>query len=491
MNTSGIAFLLSLAAIMLVACTPGDEEAALVPTGAKGAPPTPAEASRAAEAAPTHSAAEVSTPAADRSVGSSPAFTPVPTVNVEVAGVASEGPVPAGRIAFASPDSQIYVVRPEGADLTRVSPPRAAGTTENPSAGYTWPVWSPDGEQIIFSAAEPPASGSTPRYAVLSVNADGTNSEDPIRVYENEPGTGLIVASAPHYALWSPDGRKLALIVARREGLTLMVAEPGTGRTRNVIAGAPLYMSWSPDSSSLLVHSRDRLFEVTDSFTGAPRGIPQGRTTNYFAPDYSPTDQRAAFLWDSDSGQVLTVRSRDGRELSPLSEVDSIGFFRWSPKGDSLALLRGTPQEGPGQSELLIVSPSGGTERVVADGRFQAFQWSPDGDKLLLTERPERNTRIMRWWVVDAATGERETLVEFEPTAEFGLMHQFFDQFNASHSVWSPDSRWVLFTGILLNPEPLESQITRGEDTIWLVDTESDSRPAPLASGFLAFWSPK
>jgi hypothetical protein len=66
----------------------------------------------------------------------------------------------------------------------------------------------------------------------------------------------------------------------------------------------------------------------------------------------------------------------------------------------------------------------------------------------------------------------------------------YFDQYAASHTVWSPDSRWVVLSGGILTPEPAEEDAARGGDTVWVVDTESDGPPVPVAEGFLAFWSP-
>ena len=45
-------------------------------------------------------------------------------------------------IAYANHDGQVFVVRPDGSDASRISPDEGV---------FTWPVWSPDGKWVSFS----------------------------------------------------------------------------------------------------------------------------------------------------------------------------------------------------------------------------------------------------------------------------------------------------------------------------------------------------
>ena len=414
-----------------------------------------------------------------------PAPTPTPTPRPFV------GPLPAGRIAFVSPDSQIYTISPDGTDLVRISPERPTPSTVDPAPGYTWPVWSPDASRLLFSAALPTGAPNQSRYVLLNSSADGSASENPILVFRNVLGSTLVGPGTPHYSMWSPDGEQIAMIVGTGEGLAVVVADPAqTGEWLEVVPGAPVYMSWSYDSTQLLVHIRDRLMRFDSPFYGPPLVL-EGGVTTYLAPSFAPMDGRSAFLVESDTDITLNVLDSDAGVMTAISQVPSAAAFRWAPDGLSLAVLKSTPDGAGIYQQLAIVAADGSSEYLAAEGDFISFEWAPDGTRILLAEPVTSVQAVLRWSVLDVESGTVDHLADFLPTGELGFVHVYFDQFAASHTLWSPDSRWVVLKGTLLEPESDELDSRRGEDTIWVIDTEREAAPIAIADGFLAFWSPR
>lgn len=139
---------------------------------------------------------------------------------------------PDGRwIAFASaarsPENQeIYVVRPDGTGLTRLT--RTAGTSERLGDDST-PSWSPDGRSILF------ASHRSGNLDVWIMRADGRRQR---RL------TGL-PRNADDRPRMSPDGRWVAFtsLDPRGRSAVHLARRDGSGIRRLVAGAAP---SWRP-----------------------------------------------------------------------------------------------------------------------------------------------------------------------------------------------------------------------------------------------------
>ena len=422
-----------------------------------------------------------------------PTPTPEPTKTPAPLAQASRTPVidnigdTTNRIVFVSPDLQIYTVKPDGSSQIRISPSRGTFGQGTLVPGYTWPGWSPDGSSILYSATLPAAISTSP-YVLLATAADGSSTDSPDVLYQNEPGTGLIVAGGPHYGVWSPDSKKVASIVSTPNGLSVILADTENERVFQLVPGAPLYLSWSPDSSQLLVHVGDRLLRFDAPFTAVSAAL-DGGSNRYFAPTYAPNDSRAAFLVDDEDGTMLFVQDQDAGTLTPLTEIEVVGWFRWAPDGESLAVLKGNPFAN--ESTIWRIAADGSSEELLASGRYLMLMWSPDGKKMLLAQRSAEISSRFVWSVMDLATREINDLIEFTPSGEIEQLHLFFDQYSASHTFWSPDSSSIVFTGLLHEPLSRLEDRTRGDDTVWVVKVDGSEPPRAVGDGFLAFWSPK
>jgi len=146
---------------------------------------------------------------------------------------------------------------------------------------YQWPAWSPDGKWIAFQSMPRPASNKTTE-AIFTIRPNGTRLRQ------------LTSASTSEgFPAWSPDGSALAYSAGER--LWLMTAD---GRRNTQL-------------------TRCRLPCVAD-----------------FAPTWSPTGRRLAFLRQEDGGGAIRVYvvDVDGTNLASLTPDQRWASFpQWRP----------------------------------------------------------------------------------------------------------------------------------------------------------------
>lgn len=175
--------------------------------------------------------------------------------------LAAESPVwsPDGRlIAFRGgvgiADEALYVARPNGGDVTRLS--RSATAV----AAWCPPAWAPDGSSILFDSQE----------NIWSVRPDGTDEHLVI-------GTGR----QEYCPTWSPDGRRIAFAAWLDAGKYAVVADADGGN--EVIPDGPLYddawpLVWSPDGKALAMNGRILTGGTNPTAILDPAGVLPART---------------------------------------------------------------------------------------------------------------------------------------------------------------------------------------------------------------------
>ena len=109
-----------------------------------------------------------------------------------------------------------------------------------PPLSVSLPRWSPDGSQIVYSAAVP---GKVPK--MLLISAQGGSSEELLG--ENQPEVD---------ASWSPDGSRLAF--GRMDNAAIYILDLKTRQVSTVPGSDGLFSPrWSPDGGHLCALSAD------------------------------------------------------------------------------------------------------------------------------------------------------------------------------------------------------------------------------------------
>lgn len=397
-----------------------------------------------------------------------------------------------GSIVYIGDDFNVYTMDADGDNQSAVTedavPP---GADDSLLRTYHLPTWSPGGK-IAFSQRSVSAEEGS-NTAVFVADAEG---EAPQRVFQEE-------GRDPIYLYWSPSGERLTILASGSfEGLGLWLVEE-EGAAREIDGGQPYYWSWSPDGSSLLAHvggatalnPRARLSRIDieddsrDDWPAAP--------LIFQAPDHSPEGERVIVAAATPGGGAgLMLFSQEGDFEALIAETARPVAFSWSPNGRYVAYLRhieGT-ETGFGELTILELREEGGADARPLDLPPTAgFFWSPGGERLavLVPELSpsggdqnirlsrQENTLFFRLYVVEAATGEAVEVTTFRPTAAYLTVVPFFDQYDRSSTMWSPDGSDLVYTA-------------RGEDGspgVYRLEASAGAEPELLAAGRLAFWS--
>ena len=257
----------------------------------------------------------------------------------------------------------LYVVRPDGTDMIRVTPDPVPGITD-----YTF---SPDGKQILISAA---ISGvGRPLIAA----SDGTQ----IRQLD-------IPATATDAAWRPPDGSEILFSDSSR--LTdsyrgIYAVNVADGKVRTIlgrIAGLNRqHATWSPDGS-LISYG-----QWTDSVTANTIQIhimAADGTGDRVLPLPAPAMWQGPFGWSNDGTRLFAIRgyaageeddravvipvdaSGSGTEITSTGVIQAAccSVWEWAPDDSSIL---GTPLDGSGATlDQVVLDPVAGTSRTVS-----------------------------------------------------------------------------------------------------------------------------
>ena len=173
---------------------------------------------------------------------------------------------------------------------------------------------------------------------------------------------------------------------------------------------------WSPDGASLLYSNRS-VIRLVDAATLTARDVTRGRAPS-FAPDGDHLTYRRAFhdreLWRArvDGSHTRLLRTRERFVGPPL----------WSPGGRTIAYSQfdvGT---------WLVSARTGKRIRRVTGPRLDAFDWSPDGRRLLCGRRAAEGGYDELYLVRADGKGTPRRVTHTPRRAE-------------TNAAWSPDGR--------------------------------------------------
>lgn len=327
-------------------------------------------------------------------------------------------------------DGRVFSLSPDGQDLlcTRSIPPTSTVTSTVPAFNSLWIVptarlnrpiepemigvenilwadWSPDGEQIAYSTAEPIAS--PPGWeANNDLWVGWWDDTDSFRSYQLlEPSSGGIYGWWGANYAWSPDSKYLAYGQADEVGIIdvftgdrVPLAEYSVFHTYSDWVWTPI-LAWSPDSRfvAAVVHGPpigpeapedSQVFDLWGwDIEGWVEARLAPRTGMWGMPAWSPAlqvgDEEAsqiAFLQAAkplESAGVhyhLWVMDRDGSEARLLfPSADELGLrpqpVAWSPAADQIALIN--------HGDLYLVNVADGSIRpLTGDGINSHPTWS-------------------------------------------------------------------------------------------------------------------
>lgn len=217
------------------------------------------------------------------------------------------------------------------------------------------------------------------------------------------------------------------------------------------------------------------------------------RPADFRAPAWSSDGSRLAFAARVAGGQtVLATQALDQSEPSRIAIVGDGPVFLWSSGGAWLAFSSHGPDETPIYLGLETIKADGTDRQRVTQDKVAAFFWSPDGRRLAYVSL-DLQKRALTWNVADPDGKNQRTLASFVPSQDQLFMFSFFDQYAQSHGVWSPDSRYLVFTGS--TPPTAQPAAPGGEPSggeapsqVFVAAADGSAPPRVLVAGKLALW---
>jgi len=351
---------------------------------------------------------------------------------------------------------------------------------------YGWPTFSPDASRIAYSSVTRAKSGVS--FAVW--------------VYDlkRREATQIFESATEHvdYIYWLPDNQQLSFLLREPAGLSLMLAQAREhAPIRIVMTGAPIYFAWGPKPDELAVHTagsdpesseRVELVSLTDTSQSVDKVLSHGRSP-FKTPCWSRDGKHLAWIANNHAEANLVVADADA--LHPRSIVSlAIGnsSFEWSPDSGHLAYATAVIAHDPAFHGIKLVDISDASSRTVTRDSVAAYFFSPDGRYLAYIAVPE-NKPFYTWELVDLNSGKTRDLGNFISTEEESVSYRFFDQLAVSHSIWSPDSRAIVFAGVRLLAEPSRTLRVTPPPTVWSV-TIDGGPPRAIGRGTVAYYAP-
>ena len=297
----------------------------------------------------------------------------------------------------------VQLVDIDGTRLQRLADSNPGYPTVSAYAHYVTEhaEFSPDGRQIVYASCEYPTKGLTVRgdapwtprgeyhWEIATVGVDGSAGQ---RLTTN--GRGDYLPS------WSPDGRRIAFLSANRKyhatrlQLRTLAAQAADAEPQPVLTNDADLVStppqWSPDGTRLAVLVAGRLDLVAADESG--RYTVTGGVISRVS--WSPDGQRLAFVRrHGQSAQLVTVATdgSDERVLQSLGDLQELvtivhetrqlSQVEWSPDGEHILYACG--------QQFCVVDLDGEivgrTPEKFANERGRAraaAAWAPDGSRI-------------------------------------------------------------------------------------------------------------
>jgi Tol biopolymer transport system component len=333
-------------------------------------------------------------------------------------------------------ERDIFVLAVDGSSETRLL---------EGSANDLFPLWSPDGHEIVFSSDR---SGSTGVWAVAVEDGRATGEPRLLRDGLDRPlPLGLTAAGDLYYgvrtgrtdvyvtafdasempqpaiadtpgrnfaAVFSPDGSTLAYLSLRgsenygqehRAVLLYSIAQKESKELQVRLAHVER-IAWSPDGRRLLLAGSDRrarggLFEYdiesgrTSTVVLHPKADYRGLEGTYSA------NGRETFYVRPGSPQALVLLNRYDHSEQPLHNARGNSRFASpavSPDGGRLAFAVLEP-EGSGTGDILVFGLGSGTATkllTLPSGRLTDLVWMPSGDELIVGAEGSSGAQLFR-----------------------------------------------------------------------------------------------
>src|SRR5262245_7584867 len=315
------------------------------------------------------------------------------------------------------------------------------------------PVWSPDGEKIVFTCFP---DGPWPKGSICIINSDGSGLA---RLTDQS-----LQAQIP---FWSPDGTRIAFSVLGNTATIHIMNADGRNQLKltdkiNAILG----FAWAPDGKKIAYATDyEGNFEIyminsdPSHQTNLSRNLAEDTS-----PRWSPDGKKIAFISNRDGKTALHVMNSDGSEQRKVLNDVPEQEVSWSPDGQRFAFCRKVLDH----YDIYLANVDGGNViRLTSDAANKGGpQWSPDGRSIVFTQDRDRYQQL---YAIDL---ESRATARLSNSQEHEFQHSF-----------SPDGKQIIFT---------RSRDRGWQKDIWVMNSDgSNPRLVAAAPGADEFAIPR
>jgi dipeptidyl aminopeptidase/acylaminoacyl peptidase len=264
-------------------------------------------------------------------------------------------------------------------------------------------------------------TGDRVAYQVTWGDLEARQNRGRVMVRAAEPGAPARELRASvrrdHAPEWSPDGRLIAFLgrVRARDQLFVAPADGGAALQLTAIPDGVAAAEWSPDGRSLafvarVVSDPDGVVDdprPTES-EEQPRRPPVARVARRL--DYK---RDGAGYLDGRHAHLFVVAADGGEPRQLTAGAWSVGGFSWAPDGRALAVVGDAePDADLRRTNRLYRVDLDGGRRTLAEGLQMAdLAWSPRGDLVaVIAPTAQDGGRLERLWLVPADGGRPRCL---------------------------------------------------------------------------------
>jgi Tol biopolymer transport system component len=399
-----------------------------------------------------------------------------------------------GLIAYVGPDGNVYTIDQGGGNQSKITED-AHPVEEGVRRFYDFPTWSAADNKLAFVGFEIGQDGRTTAGIFTAEPED----QPPVEVYSSDQ-------HLPFYLYWSPNGEWVSFLSSSpgSNSMAMQLASAQGGETSLIDTGRPYYWAWAPEGMQVLAHvggssatnpgaARISFLEM-DPFVRAV-GL-RIEPTSFQAPAYSPDGEYVLFGGDSGDGQPqLVLADSAGEVLRSLADYNGSIAFSWAPRGDYAAYLSGDTSSQALIGDLTFVDLRRPDEpqHIKTDAeRVLGFFWAPDGKTVAYfvpvmfsnaaegeEQTAENSQFLLELHIAEARSGNTRRIAAFQPTQTFLNIFPFFDQYQRSVTIWSPDSNYLVVSAVA----------SEEQQGLFIVPASGDYEPRFLAEGNVGFWS--
>ena len=421
------------------------------------------------------------------------AITMISCIALNVPGINTQTPTSQtdtnGLIAYLGSDGNLYTISDQGRNKTAITMDAVSNASDDTTFRvYAHPAWAFDGRHLAFVSLEADKGKFLARLLVAD-----TSTAEVTEIFSSDK-------ESPFYLYWDPHGERVSFLSSISGGseLFLRFAYLNGENSRLIDTGQPYYWVWAPDGSEIYIHeggsistnpnARLTLLSVDDNQARLISHSP----ANFQAPAWSPDGKNLLAAFQEGNKKSLALMDNNGKLIKELADFEATLAFNWSPDGEHIAYLP-TTLESRGILGQLLIIPAGSAEIVhkTQENNIIAYFWAPDGKKIaffstsnsgindseISTRKQETITVDLN--VLDLVTGQTRYLASLHPTSGLLSILPFYDQYSHSATIWSPNSRKIVYT----------SESSDQGAGVWVVSVDEESQPVRIADGVYAFWS--